>query len=781
MKEGKRARRDGDLKTTKPSTSDSEDDDAFGRAAGDRCRGWRWPADLHNFFIRAYHQLESTGQNPSPRRIMDIMEQIGAPMKGLTLRQVQSHHQKYQKRLQAVRDGVGRQTNKGPDPMPVYLGGMEPMASRSLDSIAASSPSMPHESALVPFAFLDDVGRFAPMLGPSGSPPPAVKALPSADTFVSPRPVNSPAKSPSKAQSPRSQLRSRLTQKLGLAPVVGALSTSEPARPWSAPSVNLRGAGMLSAKAVRALSVSQPAVRDGFDQILTEPMHSVSMPEYELPRQSYSRVPRTLGLPPVPENPVSEPCYPVLRRSARTAASADLAAPPAVPASAAHDHGLPFFPGSTPASASATPRSFVAHATPHGWSAVAASAVSAVVSASATPRSCANMNGSGDVPSFGSYTSEISEHLTTDSNVGSVRSSASRMQTSGSSLSSVRTSAGDKRPVQAPPVRQTAERPQAREQLTDSSPESYASISSSQERRRKRDREVSLSDESIYADVKLLDLPNMFGMTLRSGTRISSGSSGSSVGDSSSSSRSLDSPDSLGLSRPILSDSITEVTSMVSSAQSIGSSGERKCVADSEMLSSSTGVRRSSRVSASWTPSSFVTRSAERARASKGLSRASSDFGAASTEPMRESGRKTRASSDFGPEPTRESGRKSVYASMSDLHVSQLRISTEVDEEESAQPRTRSWRGRRNSLRVSLGVLHGSPSTGSSPMLISPDSMLISPNGLARQTRNSGSRAPLAGVTPPSSVVPLTASNNALFDSVLHEESIISFQDTDDF
>jgi len=62
-----------------------------------------WSAELHQHFVVAYNFLLANGEHASPTKIIRVMSQLGAPgMEGLTNRQVQSHHQKYQLKLNSL-------------------------------------------------------------------------------------------------------------------------------------------------------------------------------------------------------------------------------------------------------------------------------------------------------------------------------------------------------------------------------------------------------------------------------------------------------------------------------------------------------------------------------------------------------------------------------------------------------------------------------------------------------------------------------------------------------
>eukprot|EP01116_Phalansterium_solitarium_P005970 TRINITY_DN1828_c0_g1_i2.p1 TRINITY_DN1828_c0_g1~~TRINITY_DN1828_c0_g1_i2.p1 ORF type:complete len:554 (+),score=118.34 TRINITY_DN1828_c0_g1_i2:148-1809(+) len=58
-----------------------------------------WSPELHQYFTLAWGKLCDAGIRPSPRKIMNIMRDNGAPMEDLTIRQVQSHHQKFKLKL----------------------------------------------------------------------------------------------------------------------------------------------------------------------------------------------------------------------------------------------------------------------------------------------------------------------------------------------------------------------------------------------------------------------------------------------------------------------------------------------------------------------------------------------------------------------------------------------------------------------------------------------------------------------------------------------------------
>lgn len=59
-----------------------------------------WSTDLHRHFVSAWNTITQSGGSPSPKKLMVVMAQNGAPMADLTIRQVQSHHQKYKLKVQ---------------------------------------------------------------------------------------------------------------------------------------------------------------------------------------------------------------------------------------------------------------------------------------------------------------------------------------------------------------------------------------------------------------------------------------------------------------------------------------------------------------------------------------------------------------------------------------------------------------------------------------------------------------------------------------------------------
>eukprot|EP01116_Phalansterium_solitarium_P006286 TRINITY_DN1858_c0_g1_i1.p1 TRINITY_DN1858_c0_g1~~TRINITY_DN1858_c0_g1_i1.p1 ORF type:complete len:467 (+),score=188.75 TRINITY_DN1858_c0_g1_i1:191-1591(+) len=66
---------------------------------------WRWSPELKEHFVKAFEILQSRGIHATPKKIMGLMRQNGAPIEQLTMRRVQSHHQKYIKRLKTAKSG----------------------------------------------------------------------------------------------------------------------------------------------------------------------------------------------------------------------------------------------------------------------------------------------------------------------------------------------------------------------------------------------------------------------------------------------------------------------------------------------------------------------------------------------------------------------------------------------------------------------------------------------------------------------------------------------------
>eukprot|EP01116_Phalansterium_solitarium_P018528 TRINITY_DN4931_c0_g1_i1.p1 TRINITY_DN4931_c0_g1~~TRINITY_DN4931_c0_g1_i1.p1 ORF type:complete len:389 (+),score=76.20 TRINITY_DN4931_c0_g1_i1:38-1168(+) len=58
-----------------------------------------WSIELHRHFVVAWTSIARSGIQPSPKKIMTTMAANGAPMSDLTIRQVQSHHQKYKLKM----------------------------------------------------------------------------------------------------------------------------------------------------------------------------------------------------------------------------------------------------------------------------------------------------------------------------------------------------------------------------------------------------------------------------------------------------------------------------------------------------------------------------------------------------------------------------------------------------------------------------------------------------------------------------------------------------------
>jgi len=79
---------------------------------------WRWSQELKDHFVRAFDTLQNRGIHATPKKIMGLMRQNGAPIEQLTMRRVQSHHQKYLKRLRTNKLG-GKKTRQAPKPLVV--------------------------------------------------------------------------------------------------------------------------------------------------------------------------------------------------------------------------------------------------------------------------------------------------------------------------------------------------------------------------------------------------------------------------------------------------------------------------------------------------------------------------------------------------------------------------------------------------------------------------------------------------------------------------------------
>eukprot|EP01116_Phalansterium_solitarium_P021378 TRINITY_DN6621_c0_g1_i3.p1 TRINITY_DN6621_c0_g1~~TRINITY_DN6621_c0_g1_i3.p1 ORF type:complete len:470 (-),score=133.99 TRINITY_DN6621_c0_g1_i3:743-2152(-) len=65
-----------------------------------------WSPELHRHFVIAWQTIAESGNQPSPKKIMVVMAQNGAPMEDLTIRQVQSHHQKYKLKMQKAKEAM---------------------------------------------------------------------------------------------------------------------------------------------------------------------------------------------------------------------------------------------------------------------------------------------------------------------------------------------------------------------------------------------------------------------------------------------------------------------------------------------------------------------------------------------------------------------------------------------------------------------------------------------------------------------------------------------------
>eukprot|EP01116_Phalansterium_solitarium_P003481 TRINITY_DN14310_c0_g1_i1.p1 TRINITY_DN14310_c0_g1~~TRINITY_DN14310_c0_g1_i1.p1 ORF type:complete len:802 (-),score=240.24 TRINITY_DN14310_c0_g1_i1:913-3318(-) len=101
-----------------------------------------WSPELHRHFVIAWNTILEAGHTPSPKKLMIVMRDNGAPMSDLTIRQVQSHHQKFKLKLAKRMEQQGGDPTKadGLTPAavpPATLGGLNGLALGGLNGLGA--------------------------------------------------------------------------------------------------------------------------------------------------------------------------------------------------------------------------------------------------------------------------------------------------------------------------------------------------------------------------------------------------------------------------------------------------------------------------------------------------------------------------------------------------------------------------------------------------------------------------------------------------------------------
>jgi len=86
---------------------------SFNLSSMKRKHRFLWSKSLHSIFIDAYTSLEANQIIPTPKKVMNVMRDMKAPMEGLTRVKVASHLQKYQKRKGKLQ--TGHKEKKIPD------------------------------------------------------------------------------------------------------------------------------------------------------------------------------------------------------------------------------------------------------------------------------------------------------------------------------------------------------------------------------------------------------------------------------------------------------------------------------------------------------------------------------------------------------------------------------------------------------------------------------------------------------------------------------------------
>jgi len=131
---------------------------------------WRWSQELKEHFVKAFEILQNRGIHATPKKIMGLMRQNGAPIEQLTMRRVQSHHQKYLKRLKTAKLG-GKKLRQFPKPI-------KPEASDSGHMSDRFDLEVSHITASIDNSSCHTSPRGSPMIFVAQSPPSNIRGSP---------------------------------------------------------------------------------------------------------------------------------------------------------------------------------------------------------------------------------------------------------------------------------------------------------------------------------------------------------------------------------------------------------------------------------------------------------------------------------------------------------------------------------------------------------------------------------------------------------------------------